>query len=43
MLRAVRFSSELGFEIESEAFSFIEQNYFKVSELSWAQLQSEFL
>ncbi|NMB18997.1 MAG: CCA tRNA nucleotidyltransferase [Erysipelothrix sp.] len=42
MLRAVRFSSELGFEIESEAFSFIEQNYFKVSELSWAQLQSEF-
>lgn len=42
MLRAVRFSSELGFEIESEAFSFIEQNYFKVSELSWVQLQSEF-
>lgn len=42
MLRAVRFSSELGFEVESEAFSFIEQNYFKVSELSWVQLQSEF-
>ena len=42
MLRAVRFSSELGFKIERIAYDFIEENYFKLSELSWMQLEPEF-
>lgn len=43
MMRAVRFSSTLGFLIEEETFSAIKKNYLLLKNISWERIRDELL
>lgn len=43
LMRAIRFSAQLGFEIEEKTYQAIKQNYFLIKEIAWERIRDELL